>query len=402
MEKKALIILSSINIRNFEIKKYEFKYFRKKIYVEFHHFHNFLNRGLKNSFPDQIPKKKYIYGFSSINKWKKRILFLKKKYPDLFIFNILMNNKFKEIFILYLIKKFRIKRIDFFQSSIFKNREKLSFFSNLIRKIKKLSSLWNIKWFIIYQKIIILNYLKKVLNINPDFILAVGRKNFLILKKKYNNNKNVIIKKFSLFDRSNILLNQNSKKIIVGNYCVFLGFPSIELGDQRYIGLKSSKIDDLDTNTLFKLLNNFFYDFEKLNNVNIVIASHPKAKSQLDFYNFGNRRSFYGKTCELVKYCKATIGMQTVSVSYPILYKKHHFFIYTNSSSNNNKISLHKFSNLISSTVVNIESYNKDKIFIKKKKTNFFKNNKFAREHMCDLSDKKSNHQIILDLIKRY
>jgi len=59
MKKKALIIVSSINIRNYEIKRYEFKYLKKKIYVEFHHFHNFLNKGLKNSFSNQITKKKY-------------------------------------------------------------------------------------------------------------------------------------------------------------------------------------------------------------------------------------------------------------------------------------------------------------------------------------------------------
>jgi len=57
MKKKALIIVSSINIRNFEIKRYEFKYLKKKIYVEFHHFHNFLHKGLKNAFSNQTTKK---------------------------------------------------------------------------------------------------------------------------------------------------------------------------------------------------------------------------------------------------------------------------------------------------------------------------------------------------------
>jgi len=402
MKKKALIILSSINIRNFEIKRYEFKYLKKKIYVEFHHFHNFLNKGLKNSFSNQITKKKYIYGFNSVYKWKKRILFLRKKYPNLFVFNILMKDKFKEILILHLIKELRIKRIDYSQSSIFKANEKLSFFSNLIRKSKNLFSIWYINWFIIYQKIKILNFLQLLFNINPDFILSAGRKNSLTLKKKFHNKKNIIIKEFSIFDRSSFLLNKNSKKIIKENYCVFLGFPNIELADRNYIGLKETKFDNLHPDTLFKLLNNFFYDFEKYNKTKIVIASHPKAKSQIDSLNFGGRTSFYDKTCELVKYCRATIGMHTVSISFSMLYKKPHFFIYNNSTLKNNKNFLFRFANLISSTAVNIEKYNKDEIFLKKKKINLFKYNKYVKDYLSDVSDNKPNYKVILDLIKKH
>lgn len=183
MKKKALIILRSINIRNFEIKSYEFKYLKKKIYVEFHHFHNFLHKGLKNVFSNQITKN-HVYGFNSVYKWKKRILFLKKKYPNLFVFNILMKDQLKEMLILYLIKELRIKRIDYSKSAIFKANENLSFFSNLIRRSKKIFNLWHINWFIIYQKKKILNFLQLLFNINPDFILSAGRKNFLTVKKK--------------------------------------------------------------------------------------------------------------------------------------------------------------------------------------------------------------------------
>jgi len=402
MKKKALIILSSVNIKNFEIKRYEFKYLKKKIYVEFHHFHDFLNKGLKNSFSNQITKKKYIYGFDSVYKWKKHILFLRKKYPNLFVFNILMKDKLKEILILYLIKKLRIKRIDYSQSAIFKANEKLSFFSNLIRKSKNFFNLWHINWFIVYQKIKILNFLQLLFKINPDFILTAGRKNSLTLKKKFHNKKNIIIKEFSIFDRSRFLLNKHSKKIIKENYCVFLGFPSIELHDQNYIGLKGSKIENLHPDTLFKLLNNFFYDFEKYNKTKIIIASHPKAKSQINSLNFGGRTSFYDKTCELVKYCRATIGVLTASISYSMLYKKPHFFTYTNSTSNNNKNFLFRFANLISSTAVNIEKYNKDEIFFKNKKINLFKYNKYIKDYISDVSDNKPNYKVMLDLIKKH
>lgn len=60
--------------------------------------------------------------------------------------------------------------------------------------------------------------------------------------------------------------------------------------------------------------------------------------------------------------------MQTISISFSMLYKKPHFFIYNNSTLNDNKNFLSRFANLISSTAVNIEKYNKDEIFLKKKK----------------------------------
>jgi len=85
-----------------------------------------------------------------------------------------------------------------------------------------------------------------------------------------------------------------------------------------------------------------------------------------------------------------------------MLYKKPHFFIYNNSTSNYNKNFLFRFANLISVTPVNIEKYNKDEIFLKKKKINLFKYNKYVKDYLSDLSDNKPNYKVILDLIKKH
>jgi len=404
MKKKALIILRSYNIRKFEIKRYEFKYFRKNIYVEFHHFQNLLHPNLKNAFKDQILKKKYVFDFDTISKWKEHISSLRKKYPNLFVFNLLAKDRFKELLILYLIKKLKIKRIDISGSAILTENENLSFYLNLLRKFKKIFSLLHLKLYFDRKKITLINFFQKLLSYNADFILVMGRKNFLSIKKRFKNNKNIIIKKFNSFDKSRFLLNKNSKKIIKENYCVFLGIPDSLLTDANYANVK---VNNLIINRNVTLLNNFFSDFEELNNTKIIIACHPKASARLDLKRFGNRASFYNKTDELVKYCKATISSVTTAISYTLLYKKPHFLIYFNNFIDPfgavliDKQYLLRFNKLISSSAINVENYNKNEVILKKKKINLVKYNKYINNYISDINVKKPNFKIILDIIKK-
>jgi len=403
MKEKALIILHSFNIRKFDTKRYELKYLKKNIHVEFHHFHNYLHPNLINAFKNHILKKKYVHSFDTLSEWKEYIISLRKKYPNLFIFNMLTQDQYKELLILYLIKKFKIKRIDISDPGILEN-ENLGFSLNLLRKFKKLLSLFHLKLYFVQKKKVIFNFFQKLLNLNADFILVIGRKNFLPIKKRFNNNKNIIIKKFNSFDKSRFLLNKNSKRIIKENYCVFLGTPDFLLGDYRYFDLK---IDNSIYNRNVMLLNNFFSDFERLNKTKIVIACHPKATAQLDLKRFGNRASFYNKTNELVKYCKATISSVTLSISYPLLHKKPHFFIYFNNFIDPlgvvlmEKLYLHKLNKLISSTSINVENYNKNEVILKKKKINLVKYNKYIKTYISDLNITEPNYKIILDIIKK-
>ena len=79
MKKKALIILYPLNIRSFDFERWEIKFLEKLFNVEIHDFHKLFNPGYINSHKLQLVKNKIIISINSINFWKKRIIFLKKK-----------------------------------------------------------------------------------------------------------------------------------------------------------------------------------------------------------------------------------------------------------------------------------------------------------------------------------
>lgn len=168
--KGALIILSSFNIKKFETNKCEFKYLRKNIYVEFHHFYNFLYSNLINVLKYQIVKKKYANCFDPISKWKEYILSLRKKFPNSFVFSLLNKGQYIELLISYLIKKLNIKKINILLSG-FSENENLSLRFYLLNNFQKLLSLYHLKFYFVQTKITLINYFQKKLNLNVDFIL---------------------------------------------------------------------------------------------------------------------------------------------------------------------------------------------------------------------------------------
>ena len=112
MKDITLIILYPLNIRSFDIERWEIKFLKKTFNVEVHEFHRLLNPNYVNSHKLQLAKNKTIISFNSINFWKKRIIFLKKKYKKIFVLNLIMKDKFYRIIIFFFLKKLRIPRID--------------------------------------------------------------------------------------------------------------------------------------------------------------------------------------------------------------------------------------------------------------------------------------------------
>jgi hypothetical protein len=400
MSRIALIILYPLNLRKFDLERWEIKFLQKIFYLEIHEFHNLLNPNFVNAHKSEIVKNKKIFSFNSINYWKKHILSLKKNHNKIIVLNLLMKDKFYRIFILLILKKVKIPRIDInIQSLPLLNDINKNLFKKYYNKIKNITSKPSIYFAVIAYKIKVVDFLIKLLDLGPNFILIAGRKN--LINNNIYKNKKIIIKNFSTADRSRYLRQFNCKKIIKGNYSVFLGEPGpYDPGDDLYLNIKS-KLDHI----YYNCLNNFFSNFEKVNNTKVVIASHPKAIAEKDSEYFNNRSAFYNKTNQLVKNCKFVICFNSVSLSYALLHKKPVCFIYNSklkfnkSSSSIKQIKLlHK---LIGGKLIDIDYYKKNDLFFMSNSIILNKYNQFIKNYISCRNDNKTNYQIIEELIKK-
>jgi hypothetical protein len=92
MKNTVLIILYPLNIRSFDIERWEIKFLEKFFQVEIHEFHKLLNPNYVNSHKFQLVKNKKIILINSMSFWKKRLIFLKSKYKKIFVLNLIMKN----------------------------------------------------------------------------------------------------------------------------------------------------------------------------------------------------------------------------------------------------------------------------------------------------------------------
>ena len=80
----------------------------------------------------------------------------------------------------------------------------------------------------------------------------------------------------------------------------------------------------------YPALDNFLSYLEKIFNLEIIIASHPKSKEEGRLDYIGNRTAVLNRTEELVKGSELVIGVLSTAYVYAIVYKKPIFFIYSN------------------------------------------------------------------------
>jgi hypothetical protein len=401
MKDTTLIILYPLNIRNFDIERWEIKFLKKTFNVEIHEFHRLLNPNYVNSHKLQLAKNKTIISFNSINFWKKRIIFLKKKYKKIFVLNLIMKDKFYRIIIFFFLKKFRIPRIDTAIRGLplFKD-EQLNIFKLYFNKIKNFffNKKFRFKIFLITLKINIADLIIKVINLHPDFILAAGKINLKNLD--YYNDHKIIFENFNTPDASRYFRQLKCKRIVnFKKYCVFLGEPGPNNpNDLKYLNIKNK----LDGNLYYRTLNNFFFEFEKINKIKIIISSHPKALAKTDSKFFEGRQAFNGVTNELIKYSSCVITFASVSLGYALLNKKPIFFIHTITEVKDKFYEyiklLHRF---LDGKLININQYNKYDLLLSNNKINFYKYNNFVKNYISNRSDAKPNYQIINDLINR-
>lgn len=177
----------------------------------------------------------------------------------------------------------------------------------------------------------IAKYLKIVGFIKPyDIIFESGEGNISQIGVGYGIDQNRIDKgesahiKINYCDYDNYLkIKYEEVKIVNSDYVVFLDeyFPFHQ--DFEMLGIKTVNPD-----RYYNSLDIFFTKLEKLFNVQVVIAAHPKADYKKNKY-FLDREIYLNKTAELVKDSKFVLAHASTSSCYAIFFQKPIVFIYT-------------------------------------------------------------------------
>lgn len=126
----------------------------------------------------------------------------------------------------------------------------------------------------------------------------------------------------NLCDYDNYYLVKEVPRLVDVNFAVFL---DINLALQTDIKLRGWEY--ISAERYAAALNRFFGQLELKYGVNVVIAAHPKAGYDPDY--FQGRRILKGLTPELVKDADFVISHQSTSISYAVLNRKPLLFIYT-------------------------------------------------------------------------
>ena len=169
----------------------------------------------------------------------------------------------------------------------------------------------------------------KLMGIRPmDLIVLGGYKtsvNFLITK--LTDNKTIIVKAHSS-DYDKYLIEKKDEKIVYKNkkYAVFLDEDICFHPNYSRTGLQEITTPE----KYFTSLNNFFSIIEKQNNIDVVIAEHPRSSGKYkekDYFN--GRKVIQHQTINLVKYSEFVLIHSSLSLNYAVLFKKPFLFITT-------------------------------------------------------------------------
>jgi len=152
----------------------------------------------------------------------------------------------------------------------------------------------------------------------------------------------------------------------------------------------------------YPALDNFFSYLEKIFNLKIIIASHPKSDNVGSLDYIGNRTAILHKTEELIRESEFVISRNSSALTYAIVYKKPIFFIYSNETKRHasNFDLINTLSNYFETESINIdESISESKIkslmnFDEKLYDNYMK--EFLTSNLTN-----KNYRIILNYLNK-
>ncbi len=163
-----------------------------------------------------------------------------------------------------------------------------------------------------------------------------------------------IIKKINYADYDKYLLSKN-KKIITGNYAVFLDINLTQHKDRKIFNFK-----EMNSKRYYDLLNNFFSLVEKKFNIKVVISAHPTRNKKVNYFN--KRKLYYGKTANLVRGAKFVISHHSLSTSFAVLNNKPIIFLFSEEMDEYIIFFIKGLSSLFKMTLFNLDAITFDDI----------------------------------------
>lgn len=399
MNKKKVILLLSIKVREFDFQRYDLYEFEKhKNYeIEAHELIEYVHPGFSTVFTKKFSSEK-VKKFSTFLNWKDEILKQKKKYKD----NLLIINEIQCTNLRSLKINFFLKRQDFctinFSLSTHPSNAQLSF-------VKKIN--WLFKNLISNKKKILLFLEKKISSIFYK-ILNLQSKYLLIFNKNYLSNTNfkkgssIILegnnRDYNMFLKNKDIVEEKKR------YGIFLDSPTPahNIGDSFINGdnqsIKGTKLNWLNS------VNRFLRLVENKLNIEILIAPHPKIEylnNKLEIY--GGRELISGKLFQSAKNAKLIISRDSSGAAFAAIYKIPAIFIFTNELKNLKTNFLDhqkKFANEFGVTPVNIDEKIPD---IRLKELLKFKNNYYSNyinKYCSARNDNKVNFEVISKILE--
>ena len=363
--KKIIIVyLYSYIFRKFHWIQNECKYYKKFSNLEIHELYKIEHPHISHFKKLNFIENKYIKTFNNYREWKLHFINL--------INSSKKNNKkilvikgealsFVGILISFFLKKNKIDYVTFSSPAIPDYKTKSTdknYISQIIFKFMNLIA--NTNYCLIVLKNIFVKKIEYYMNLKPVAIFASGKKWMNYLKL---NIKNVKLIPIHSLDYSNYIINKNNiKRLVAQDYAVFINLADLgkeSLSDTNIFKKNSSWIKK-DREWHYNL-NKFFYKIEKLFNLKVVIALHPKSEiTKINQATFDYRKLFYNKTPDLVKYCKFVITIGSTAVSYAAIYKKPVLYICSNESKKD--FSFYNYQiflkNFLDSKILNINNLN--------------------------------------------
>ena len=324
MKKRKLILIHPLGLKENDEKKFELDLLSKYFDLEIHDITKINVSKSSNFWKSYKPFKNAII-FENRKSWKKYMLNLileNKTNNKPIIIHLAMLYNYFLLDAALMCKKHNITTMRFKSYTLpMLSRIKKNIFINIFEKIIKF--VYEPKFFLtVSLPSIVFSEIIKKLSIDTSILYVSGKKKYDLYKKKILINTKIV--HFNSWDYSLVLRDpkylENKKK-----YAVFLcdGSP----GNATEFDVFNFKPPETEK-IYYPLVNNFFEKLEKIFDLEIIIASHPKSYRDDELFN--NRKIVKNNTENLVKNSEFLITKYSSAYSFGVLYEKPILFFYTN------------------------------------------------------------------------
>lgn len=256
------------------------------------------------------------------------------------------------------------------------------------KKIRSLK-IFDIRKVFLYIKQISPNWLKKIGYIKPyDLVFNAGNLGLSVIGFGWEVEKSKSsIVQINHFDFDNYNMVKNESNILSEKYCVFL---------DEYLPFHPDfsifSISTINEKLYYELINNFFNEIEKITNLKVVIAAHPKATKYKSSNYFNGRLVYFDKTAQLIVNSEFVIAHCSTSISYAVLSQKPILFVFDDNIKNNMKYFYNNIISFAQNLDCNIVNYSEPlPINFNKIKINYNFYNNYKYNYLTNINSESFN-----------